>query len=117
MHTINTIRRDAVAERVWFQTRPAMNKKDAIVTFYNKGQRPGFELIYTIDLMNDLIKDIRFDLQGKTKASLRFSYLQDIDEVGDEFIEPAISDDSQIPHQQSPGMLWLANMAMGSLGK
>jgi len=117
MHTINIIRRDAVAERVWFQTRLAMNKKDAIITFYNKGERPGFELIYNIDLINDLIKDIRFDLQGKTKASLRFSYLQDIDEVGDEFIEPAISDDSRIPHKQSPGMLWLANMAMGSLGK
>lgn len=117
MHTINIIRRDAVAERVWFQTKPAMNKKDAIVTFYNKGERPGFELIYTIDLINDLIKDIRFDLQGKTKASLRFSYLQDIDEISDEFTEPAISNDSQIPHQQSPGMLWLANMAMGSLGK
>jgi hypothetical protein len=115
MHTINIVRRDAAAQGVWFKTRPAGNKKDAIVTLVHEKDSIRTDLVYTIDMENDIIKDIRFDVQGRTKGSLTFSYLQDISEVGDEFIEPAISPDPQVRPQQSRGMLWLVDMARGHL--
>jgi RNA polymerase sigma factor (sigma-70 family) len=116
MHTINIVRRDAVAEKVWFQTQLAKNKQDAIVTFYNKGQYPGFELIYTIDLINDLIKNITFDVNGQASGSLIFSYIQDIDPLSDGFSEPVIPAGSK-PLAQGQGMKWLISLAQRNLGK
>jgi RNA polymerase sigma-70 factor (ECF subfamily) len=117
MHTMNIVRRDAVRQRALFKTKPARNKKDVIVTLHYEDESPAIDLIYTIDMENDLLKDIRFDMQNKTKGSLIFSYLQDIDEVGNEFSEPAISNALQIHTQQNPGIRWLIYLAQGNLGK
>jgi hypothetical protein len=115
MHTINIVRRDAAAQGVWFETRPASNKKDVIVTLVHEEDYIRTDLVYTIDMKNDIVKDIRFDVQNRTKGSLTFSYLQDISEVDEEFIEPAILPGPQIRPQQSPGMLWLVDLARGGL--
>ncbi|MHC4560360.1 MAG: hypothetical protein ACYS80_24005, partial [Planctomycetota bacterium] len=117
MHTIDIVRRDAAEQKVLFRTRTARNKKDVIVTVYDENERPNVALVYTIDMENDLIKDIRFDVKSKTGGSLTFSYLQDIDEVGDEFIEPVLFDYPQVPTQQSPGIIWLFSLAQGDLGR
>jgi hypothetical protein len=66
---------------------------------------------------NDLIKTITFDLNGQARGSLIFSYLQDIDQLANQFTEPAISADSQPATQQSPGIKWLILRARGDLGK
>jgi hypothetical protein len=115
MHTINIVRRDATAQRVWFKTRPASNKKDVIVTLVPEEDYIRTNLVYTIDMKNDIIKNIRFDVQNRTKGSLTFSYLQDISEVDEEFIEPEIWPRPQMRPQPSPGMLWLVDLARGGL--
>jgi hypothetical protein len=115
MHTIDIVRRDAAEQKVLFRTRTARNKKDVIVDVYDENERPNVAVVYTIDMENDLIKDIRFDIRTKTGGSLTFSYLQDIDGVGDEFIEPAIFDYPQVATQESLGMLWLFSFAQGTL--
>ena len=53
---------------------------------------------------------------------MKFSYLQDIDDVGNEFVSPRAAG-YQTPPQQAPdpvgdaGLLWLVQLAEGSLAK
>ena len=117
MHAMNIVRRDAIAQKVWFNTRPASNKKDVLITLLHEKDGRKTDLVYTIDAENDVIKDIRFDVQKKTKGSLVFSLFQDIDQVGEEYSEPTVVPDSQSTPRQSPGMLWLISLAQGNLDK
>jgi len=113
MHTADIIRRDAAEERIWFQSERAQNETDAIVAIFHEEQQNNTDLIYTIDMENDLIKTITFDVNGQARGSLIFSYLQDIEQV----TEPAISIGSQSAIQQRPGIRWLIHLAQGNLGK
>jgi len=117
MHTMNLARRDAIAQQVWFKTRPASNKSDVLITFLHEKDGKKTDLVYTIDTENDIIKDIRFDVQKRTRGSLVFSFIQDIDRTSDGYSEPAVVHDSQIIPRQSPGMLWLVSLAQGNMGK
>jgi hypothetical protein len=117
MHTIDIVRRDAVAQRVWFDTELAGNETDVIVALFYKDEHINIDLIYTIDKENDVIKNIRFDVNGETKGSLVFSYLQDLNEAGDEFVESAMLDNPQTPIQQSPGIRWLIHLTQRNLGE
>ena len=117
MHAANIVRRDAAEQRIWFQSEWAQNETDAIVAIFHKEQQDSTDLIYTIDMENDLIKTITFDVNGRARGSLIFSYLQEIDQLANQFTEPAISAGSQPPTQQSPGIRWLIHLAQGNLGK
>lgn len=117
MHAIDTVRRDAVTQRVWFATRLAGNDEDAVVIVHCEDEGPVVDLVYTINLENDILTDIGFHVDGRARGSLRFSYLQDIDQLGDEFIEPVLSTEPPVPAQQNPGMLWLIHLAQGRLDK
>jgi len=117
MHTADIVRRDAAAQRVWFESKRARNETDAMVTLFYEDQQGRIDVIYTIDLENDLIKDIRFDTQGEAKGRLTFSYLQDIDQLANEFSEPAVSLSPQPPTQQPPGIQWLIHLAQGNLAE
>jgi hypothetical protein len=117
MHTANIVRRDAAEQRIWFQSEWAPNETDVIVAISHQKQQNRTDLIYTIDMENDVIKTITFDVNGQARGSLIFSYLQDIGATGDEFTEPVISADSQSPARESPGIRWLIYMAQGNLGK
>jgi len=117
MHTLDIVRRDAVAQRVWFKTELAGNETDVIVTLSHKNERGKADLIYAVDKEKDVIKDIRFDVNGETKGSLVFSYLQDVNEAGDKFVEPAMLDNPQAPIQQSPGIRWLIHLTQRNLAE
>ncbi len=117
MHAMNTVRRDAAEQRVWFKTRPASNKKDIVVALLNDNAGGTTDLVYTIDAENDLIKDIRFDVQKRIKGSLVFSHFQGIDAVGDEYVEPTVPDEPDMPLDEGPGVLWLVSLAQGNLGE
>lgn len=116
MHTLDIVRRDAVARRMWFKTEPTGIEKDVAVAFHDEQQHPNVELLYTIDVDNDILEQVRFNIQNKTKGVLSFSYLQDVNDVGGEFVEPAMSHEHDVSIKQSPGMLWLIDMAEGNLG-
>lgn len=117
MHTADTVRRDAAEQRIWFQSERATNETDAIVVISHEEKQNSTDLIYTIDIENDVIKTITLDVNGRAQGSLMFSYLQDIEAAGDDFVEPVISTDSHSPIQQSPGIRWLIYLAQGNLGK
>ncbi|MFH1717927.1 MAG: hypothetical protein ABIF19_11285 [Planctomycetota bacterium] len=46
---------------------------------------------------------------------LTFSCLQEIDRLGAELTEPAVSALDSVPTQQPPGILWLIHLARGDL--
>jgi len=117
MHTANIVRRDAVEQRMWFQSKWASNETDVFVVISHQEQQNSTDLIYTIDMENDVIKTITFDVNGQAQGSLIFSYLQDIEAAGSEFTEPVISADLQSPTRESLGIRWLIYLAQGSLGK
>ena len=114
MHTADIIRRDAVDKKVWFFSERLMYDDNVIITLTYKNQSTDIDLIYNIDMEKDIVSNIRFDINGKPQGQLRFSYLQDISQVDNEFIEPVISD-SRSHIQEDPGILWLIRLAMGNL--
>jgi hypothetical protein len=117
MHTANIVRRDAAEQRIWFQSERALNETDAIVAIFHKEQQNKTDLIYTIDMENDVIKTITFDVNGQAQGSLIFSYLQDLQNTRDVFSPPAQPPGTPPPIQQSPGIRWLIHLARGNLGK
>jgi RNA polymerase sigma-70 factor (ECF subfamily) len=116
LHTANFVRRDAAEQRIWFQSEWAANEKDVIVVVSHKEQQETTDLIYTIDMENDVIKTVTFDVNGQARGSLIFSYMQEIDRPGNKFTEPTEPSGSQ-PPTQSPGIRWLIYLARGNLGK
>ncbi len=83
----------------------------------SQGQQGGMDLIYTIDMENDVIKTITFDVDGQARGSLIFSYLQSTEKLENQLTEPVTAVSSQPPIQQSPGIRWLIYLAQGNLGK
>ena len=117
LHAADIVRRDAAEKHIWFESERMENEDDVRVTVFFEEKDSGAELIYTIDMENDLIRDITFKVQDEPKGSLTFSYLQDIDDIGEEFTEPVISADPRALCRPGPGIVWLAHLAEGSLGK
>jgi RNA polymerase sigma-70 factor (ECF subfamily) len=112
LHTVDTVRRDAAEQLIWFETElgPGSSKVQVILTCEQ------VKLIYTIDLKTDVIDEMTFSAQENIKGQLRFSYLQNIDSVGNEFARPT-RQSSQKRQQKSKGLLWLVQLAEDSLGK
>jgi len=105
LHTIDTVRRDAAEKQVWFETKhiPGGSKAEVVLT------REQVKLVYTIDMETDVIEKITFSVSNGGEGELRFSYLQNIDDLGNEFTRPGIGSYRR-PQQNPPGMLWLAKL-------
>ena len=88
-----------------------------VITLLHEEDNRKTDLVYTIDAENDIIKDIRFDVQKETRGSLIFSHLQDIDQGEQEYSDPPAPHELDIPLQEGPGMLWLVSLTQGNLGK
>jgi len=89
LHTIDTIRRDAIEREVNFETK--YNKSDGkaeIVLHIKNGQ-----IVYTVDMEADIVEKIIFT--GQRQGQLTFNYLQDIDEIGSGFAEPRYNNSRQ----------------------
>ena len=101
LHTIDTVRRDAAKEQIWFDTKLLPGGAYAVVTL----DHPQGKIEYTIDMEADLVEKVTFltsDLEKQ--GELRFTYLQDIEDAED-FAPPAKSLKWLNYNQQS--MLWL----------
>jgi hypothetical protein len=72
------------------------------------------KLVYDIDLDRDLIESITFLTEDGRVGELMFSYLQEIDQAGNEFVAPARTT-SRGPQQSPPGMTWLVQLAKQEL--
>lgn len=116
MHTANIVRRDAAEQRIGFQSEWAANQTDVIIVISDQHQS-STDLIYTIERENDVIKSITFDVNGRARGSMQFSYLQSIDPSTEQFAEPVVSADTQDLSKKNPGIRWLIYLARGNLGK
>lgn len=110
-HTIDTVRRDAALQRIPFETRHTPGSDVAEVELNVQGMK----VVYTIDLETDVIDEITFSTERGVVGNLKFSYLQSIDGVSGEFVSP-VGPRQRTDLQDSSGLLWLIELAKGSLG-
>ena len=103
LHTIDTVRRDAAESRVWFETELLGGGKAEVTLTHNQTR-----LVYTIDMEADVINKITFSASDGSEGELRFSYLQEIDNLGSEFVAPRQK--SYRRPQETRGMLWLLEL-------
>lgn len=110
LHTIDTVRRDAAEQRIWFQTRLMPDSRFAEVELKHENAT----IVYKIDMETDVVDEITFSTdQGKT-GNLKFSYLQSVDGVSQEFIPP-VKPKNPTAAGSSQGLLWLVQLVEGSL--
>jgi RNA polymerase sigma-70 factor (ECF subfamily) len=105
LHTIDTVRRDAAEKQVWFETRHLLGGAKAEVVLTQEQTR----LVYTIDMETDVIEKITFSADNEGEGELEISYLQNIDDLGNEFASPRLGSYRK-PQQNPPGMLWLIKL-------
>jgi RNA polymerase sigma-70 factor, ECF subfamily len=111
-HAIDTVRRDAAAQRIWFETDIDEEQEIAVVVL-TLGQ---IELKYTIDIENDLIQRIDMFEENRSIGMLLFEYLQDIGHKSGEFVAPRLNPASKTV-RGNPGITWFEKLANGSLIK
>ena len=104
LHTIDTVRRDAAQERIWFETRHNKSTGKAQVILKPEGA----QIVYTIDMEKDVIESITFS--GDTGGQLQFDYFQEIEGMGSEFAEPR-ERRYGVVGKNSKGILWLTDLA------
>ncbi len=110
LHTLDSVRRDAAEQRIWFKTEYLPDGKFAQVEM----DCEGVKLVYKIDLETDVIDEIAFSTDKGETGSLMFSYLQSIEGIGREFARPSRLG-RRTPLSSSPGLTWLAQLAEGTL--
>jgi hypothetical protein len=109
LHTIDIVRRDAAEKGVWFETSLEPGEEKAKVTLICETDK----LIYTIDMRTDVVDRIIILTADGKEGRLIFSYLQDIDQAGDEFSEPEIGGHYRSKPEKSPGIVWLLKLSNG----
>jgi hypothetical protein len=103
LHTIDTIRRDAAQKHIWFETR--YNKRSSRAEVILKPEDK--QIVYTIDMEKDVIERIIFSTSDSREGELNFSYLQKIDNIGNEFAQPTSKASMR---ERSEGMSWLLEL-------
>jgi RNA polymerase sigma-70 factor (ECF subfamily) len=101
LHTIDTVRRDAARQWLWFETDYTPDETKLQVTVTCKQIR----LLYIIDMEKDVIDKITFLAEDAPRGELMFTYLQEIDNASSEFAEPV-----ERPRREEPGLLWLMRL-------
>ncbi|MHC4171818.1 MAG: RNA polymerase sigma factor [Planctomycetota bacterium] len=109
-HTIDTVRRDAAEKRISFETKHTPGEPFAQVELICKGVR----LVYNINLETDVIDEINFSTDQGSAGNLKFSYLQSIEGVSEEFRPPSRPRRGKTT-KSGPGLLWLVQLVEGSL--
>jgi RNA polymerase sigma-70 factor (ECF subfamily) len=109
LHTIDTVRRDAAANQILFETVRAQ-RNETIQVVLRCGQ---IKTVYEIDMKADLVERITFSTNGRSIGELELSYLQDIDQTDKEFVAPIPR--TPVERRQSrEGILWLVQLAEGN---
>ena len=110
-HTLDTIRRDAAAERIWFATGLFGGDPVADVTLVDQGDGQSRKLRYTIDLERDMLTRVELwvDEEGifdERYGELTFSYLDELEEAGEEFVPPGPADAAPSGRAGEATVLW-----------
>jgi len=110
LHTIDTVRRDAAEQRIVFDTKHTPGSQYATVELI----RGDIKIIYNIDLEKDVVDEITFSNDQGNIGNLKFSYLQSIEDINNEFVAPGRPRQQTIVRNSS-GLLWLVQLLEGSL--
>ncbi len=105
LHSIDTVRRDAAEEQMWFTSSYTQDSEKAEVTL----TKDKITLIYTIDMKRDVVEKIVISAGDRCRGELRFSYVEDVEGAEDEFAEPRIKDSEEVI-QKGLGILWLERL-------
>lgn len=127
MHAIDSIRRVAAEKRIKFSTQELDYNENraryekAVVTLFGQADHGQFHLRYTINMDKDVTEKIEFlvdDNFGNSKQGvLRFTYLEKLEQLTEEFTAPTKINVKKGKHHDSRGVLWLIELAQGTLGK
>ena len=110
-HTIDTVRRDAAKENIWFKTKLTPDDKFAEVELTCEDAK----IVYKIDMETDVVDEITISTdQGKT-GNLKFTYLQSIDNLYGEFVPPDRPRQHATTNSSSQGLLWLIGLVEDSI--
>ncbi len=111
------VRRDAAEKRIRFESERLAEQ--GYVKLSGSEALWHTDITYSIDMARDIIESIGFsksdDPEGQ-ESFLTFSYLDEVSDAGPEFIEP-IPPDSDLRVTKSTGIIWLFNLAEGTLGE
>jgi hypothetical protein len=110
LHAIDTVRRDAAAQRIPFTTKYNAGDDYALVELNYEG----VNFTYNINLENDVIDEITFSDDKGNKGNLKFTYLQSIDEDIEDFEVPR-RPRRQTNSRSGQGLLWLKQLLEGEL--
>lgn len=117
MHAIDTVRRAAAKQRIAYTTKMIGGGEKVIVKLSPNGSR--WQIVYIIDIHKDLVEQIEFTVttvSGQSRAGvLEFEYLDDIAGVESEFIQPAPPKFRKKGQRDSRGIMWLFELADGTL--
>ena len=119
LHTIDTIRRDAAAQRVSFETKYEAGQEKSEVVLKHTDERDTVELRYIVDMARDLVDRVELsaDEAGQEREGvIQFEYLAQEQALGEEFVEPAGVEDYR--GWTSGGReLWLMDLARGTMDR
>jgi hypothetical protein len=120
MHTIDTIRRDAIESGIEIKTRAIdEEEKEVEVTLLDKQGYTRTQITYRIDMERDLIESVSFmDDRGTGRAKegfIRFIYFDKNSRPASEFVEPAISNPVVMESQNNSKAFWLLDLAKGRI--
>lgn len=115
-HTMDTIRRDAARERIWFHTKIVRPDEVAEIEVRDTKGATRYLLRYRVDIAADLLESVQFwmargDGPEEYLGTLSFSYAQELsgDTQGD---APDLRSGSiKTESREGPGMLWPARLA------
>jgi len=110
-HTLDTIRRDAAAERIPFQVEFLDQNKTASVTLVSRQTSPAPRLRYTVDMEQDTLKAITLWADSTSaleqpSGELRFSYLNEIGNLPAEPLPPVRVGVRPSDRKAPPTILW-----------
>jgi RNA polymerase sigma factor (sigma-70 family) len=111
LRVYDTVRRDAARERIPFSSEQ-IETRGRVVLSRERGYSV-VKLDYIIDMSKDVIHGVSLSATGgpmEMEGFLEFSYLDDVEDVGEEFAEPSVA---AIGMSQSKlnGVLWLFDLA------
>ncbi|HEC03688.1 MAG TPA: RNA polymerase sigma factor [Phycisphaerales bacterium] len=112
LHTIDTVRRDAAEEGIWFETR-YLPDDDGFAQVELDCER--VKIVYKINLLADVVDRITFTTDQGEAGYLTFEYLQSIEgtERSREFDAPDLPGRQNSP-VANPGLLWLVQLVEDS---
>ncbi|MBN2377156.1 MAG: RNA polymerase sigma factor [Sedimentisphaerales bacterium] len=119
LHTIDTIRRDAAAQRIIFETEYNDGQEKSKVVLKHTDNKGTVELCYIIEMARDLVDRVELsaDQAGQEREGfIQFEYLAQEEALGEEFAEPAGVENYR-GWTSGNRKLWLMDLARGTMDR